>query len=301
MLKTNGQQTLLPESTRAGRKSRTFRYEISSFDRNFKNEETHAFRWRFPNSIREVTEVSLVGGVIPEPIVNIAAENTQKQQYSYNKFTLLFGGVQYIIIIPVGFYTPTTLAAALQVALISATATAGWTVSDPATSLTGFTTIASPAAAEFSLLFGTGSFVDQIDIITGAILKINSPALQLGFSPATDFSSLGGSITSPNSVDSFVTSSRIYIYFNYDTSQDLIAYDRGLGRAQPSAIIYFDAVNNNRKYLNQESYSPLIVAKPAPISRIQTLDILFTDFFGNPVNFGGREVNLVLEITILEA
>ena len=60
-------------------------------------------------------------------------------------------------------------------------------------------------------------------------------------------------------------------------------------------------MTNNRKYLNKETYSPLIVAKPAPIARIQTLDVVFTDFFGNPVNFGGREVSFTLEITILEA
>lgn len=300
MLQTNGQLTLLPESTRAGRKSRTFRYEISSFDRNFQNELTNAFRWHFPNPIREVTEVSIVGGAIPQPVANIDAANTQKQQYSYNKFTLLLGGVQYTITIPVGFYTPTTLAAALQAALISATV-GGWTVTDPAISITGSTTITAPAAAAFSLLFSTGAFVDQIDATTGAILKMNSPALQLGFLPSTDYSSIGGSIISPNSVDPFITTNRIYLYLNYETSQDLIAYDRGLGRAQPSAIIYFDELNNNRKYLNKETYSPLIVAKPAPISRIQTLDVVFADFFGNPVNFGGREVNLTLEITILEA
>ncbi len=301
MLQTGGQQTLLPESTRAARKSRTFRYEISSFDRNFQTELTHAFRWRFPNPIREVTEVSVVGGAIPQPVANIASANTQRQQYSYNKFTLLYSGTQYTITIPVGFYTPTTLAAAVKTAIDAAT-TATWTVTDPAASITGSFTITAPASAAFSLLFGTGSYVDQIDPTTGAVLKMNSPALQLGFLPATDYSTAGpGGITSPNSVDPYVTTNRIYMYLNYETTQDLIAYDRGLGRAQPSAIIYFDAINNNRKYLNKETYSPLIVAKPAPISRIQTLDVVFTDFFGNPVNFGGREVNLALEITILEA
>jgi hypothetical protein len=300
MLKTGGQLILLPESTRSGRKSRTFRYEISSFDRNFQNELVHAFRWRFPNAIREVTEISLVGGAIPQPVANISSANTQRQQYSYNKFTLVYSGTQYTVTIPVGFYTPTTLAAALKTAL-DAAAGGAWTVSDPAASVTGAMTITPPAANPFSLLFGTGSYVDQMDPTTGAILKMNSPALQLGFLPSTDYSSTGAAITSPNSVDPYVTTNRIYMYLNYDTTQDLIAYDRGLGRAQPSAIIYFDAVNNNRKYLNKETYSPLIVAKPAPISRIQTLDIVFTDFFGNPVNFGGREVNIALEITILEA
>jgi hypothetical protein len=299
-MQTGGQHVLLPESTRKGRKSRTFRYELSSFDRNFTNELTHAYRWRFPNPIREVTELSLVGGTVPLPVANISYANTQRQNYGYNRFTLLYNSNQYTVTIPVGFYTPTTLAAALKTALDAATGGA-WTVTDPAASVTGSTTITPPAVNPYSLLFGTGTYVDQIDPTTGAVLKINSPALQLGFLPATNYSSSGGPITSPNSVDPYVTTNRIYMFLNYETSQDLIAYDRGLGRAQPTAIIYFDEVTNNRKYLNKDTYSPLIVAKPAPIARIQTLDVVFTDFFGNPVNFGGREVSLALEITVLEA
>ena len=299
-MQTGGQQVLLPDATRKARKSRTFRYELSSFDRNFSNELTHAYRWRFPNPIREVTELSLVGGTVPLPVANISFANTQRQQYGYNKFTLIYNSVQYAVTIPVGFYTPTTLAAALKTALDTATGGA-WTVTDPAASLTGSITITPPAVNPFSLLFGTGTYVDQIDPATGAVLKIHSPALQLGFLPATDYSSSGSPITGPNSVDPYITTNRIYMYLNYETSQDLVAYDRGLGRAQPTAIIYFDEVNNSRKYLNKETYSPLIVAKPAPIARIQTLDVVFTDFFGNPVNFGGREVSLALEITILEA
>jgi hypothetical protein len=299
-MQTGGQLVLLPDSTRKDRKSRTFRYELSSFDRNFSNELTHAYRWRFPNPIREVVELSLVGGTVPLPVTNISFANTQRQQYGYNSFTLMYNSIKYTVTIRVGFYTPTTLAAALKTALDAATGGA-WTVTDPAASVTGSTTITPPAANPWSLLFGTGAYVDQIDPATGAILKIHSPALQLGFLPATDYSSTGAAITGPNSVDPYVTTNRIFMYLNYETSQDLIAYDRGLGRAQPSAIIYFDEVLNNRKYLNKETYSPLIVAKPAPIARIQTLDVVFTDFFGNPVNFGGREVSLALEITILEA
>lgn len=300
MLQTGGQQTLLPESTRAARKSRTFRYEISSFDRNMSREVPNIFRWRFPNPIREVTEVSLVGGTVPQPATNVNFGRTQTTNFGYNQFTLLFGGTQYTITIPVGNYTPTTLAAALQLAL-NGIGVGAWTVTDPAASITGSTTISEGGGGAFSLLFGTGSYVDQIDATTGAVLKMNSPAMLLGFQPATDYSSTAAAITSPGAVDPYITTNRIYMYLNYETTQDLIAYDRGLGRAQPSAIIYFDAVNNNRKYLNKETYSPLIVAKPAPISRIQTLDIVFTDFFGNPVNFAGREVSVALEITILEA
>ena len=62
-----------------------------------------------------------------------------------------------------------------------------------------------------------------------------------------------------------------------------------------------DTAANDRKYLNKDTYTPLIVAKPAPIARINVLQISFEDFFGNPVDFGGREVSLAIEIVTLEA
>lgn len=296
-MQTGGQQVLLPDSTRKGRKPRTFRIELSSYDRNQVTETPNAFRWRFPNAIREVTEISLVGGTVPQPVTNINAVNTQRSNFSYNTFTLSYGGITIPITIPVGNYTPISLAAALQIVLATATSGACTVAVLP---LTNQLRITCPGP--FSLLFGAGGgYVDQIDPATGAVLKMNSPALILGFLPATNYSSSGATLIGPNAVDVNITTNRIYMFLNYDTTQDLIAYDRGLGRPQPTAIIYFDAVANDRKYLNKETYSPLIVAKPAPIARIQTLDIVFNDFFGNPVNFGGREVSIALEITILEA
>jgi hypothetical protein len=296
-MQTGGQQVLLPESTRKGRKSRTFRYELSSLDRNLSNETPNTFRWRFPNPIREITEISLVGGTVPVPVTNLSAANTQRGNFSNNRFTLSYGGINIPVTIPVGSYTQISLASALQTALATAT---GGVCTVAILPLTNQLSITCPGP--FSLLFGAGgSYIDQIDPTTGAVLKMNSPALTLGFLPATNYSSTGTTIISPNAMDVTLTTNRIYMYLNYETSQDLIAYDRGLGRPQPTAIIYFDQVANDRKYLNKETYSPLIVAKPAPIARIQTLDITFTDFFGNPVNFGGREVSIALEITILEA
>ena len=108
-------------------------------------------------------------------------------------------------------------------------------------------------------------------------------------------------IQAGNAMDVYSLTNRVYLYLNYETTQDLIAYNRGIGRKEPSAIIYMDEIHNDRKFLNKDTYTPLIVAKPAPIARINTLYVNFEDFFGNPVNFGNREVSLVLEITILEA
>ena len=295
---SQGQNTLLPEATRSNRKPRTLRYEISSYDRNLTTEGTSAFRWRFPNAIRDVYEVSLVGGTIPQPTTNISSLSTQAYNYSYNKFTFRVSGSNYTITIPNGQYTAASMAAALQVQL-NAVGTGTYTCG--VNPLTGALTITEGSGPlNFSLLFGTGSYVDTVDMMTKAVLKMNSPALLFGFLPATDYTSIAGVLASPNSMDMNLLVNRIYVYFNYDTTQDLVAYNRGLGRREPTAIIYMDDIANDRKYLNKDTYTPLMVFKPAPLARINMLNVTFEDFFGNPVDFGGREVSLVLEIVSLE-
>jgi len=297
---SQGQNALLPDSTRANRKPRTLRYEISSYDRNFATETTSRFRWRLPNAIREVCEVSLVGGSVPVPVTNVFSQSSQTANYSYNKFTLAVSTNRYTITIPNGSYTASSLASALQTQLNGAGT--GLTFTCAVNPLTGGLTITeSSGPTDFTFLFGSGGYVDQVDPSTGAVLQMRSPALLFGFLPGIDVISVGGVLTSSNSMDVNMLTNRIYVYFNYDTSQDLVAFSRGLGRREPSAIIYMDTAANDRKYLNKDTYTPLIVAKPAPIARINVLQISFEDFFGNPVDFGGREVSLAIEIVTLEA
>ncbi len=295
---SQGQNQLLPPSTKANRKPRILRFDISSFDRNIATETTNAFRWRFPNALRDITEMSLVGGVVPVPVTNMFAQSNQKYNYSYNKFTARIGATSYVITIPPGNYTNASFAAALKTQLDAATGGA-ITFTVGINSLTGVLDITA-SAGTFALLFGTGAYVDRIDAMTGAILKANSPAVMMGFAPATDYASTGTALSSPNAVDMALINSRIYLYLNYDTTQDMISFGRGLGRREPSAIIYMDATQNDRKYINKETYSPLIVQKPAPLARVNALEIRFEDMFGNPIDFGNKEVNLALELTVLE-
>ncbi len=295
---SQGQNSLLPEATRSNRKPRTLRYEVSSYDRNLTTEGTNAFRWRFPNAIRDICEVSLVGGTIPQPVTNVNSISSQAYNYSYNKFTFRISGSNYTITIPNGQYTAATLAAALQTQL---NALGVGTFTCAVNPLNGRLTITEGAGpTDFSLLLGTGSYVDTIDTMTKAVLKMNSPALLFGFLPATDYTSTAGVLSSPNSMDVNLLVNRIYVYFNYDTTQDLVAYNRGLGRREPSAIIYMDSITNDRKYLNKDTYTPIMVFKPAPLARINMLNVTFEDFFGNPIDFGGRELSLALEIVSLE-
>ncbi len=295
---SQGQNALLPESTKLKRVPRTLRYEISSYDRNFATESTSRFRWRFPNGIREVCEISVVGGSVPFPVTNISSQSTQSSNYNYNKFTISIGGTLYNVTIPSGSYSASSLASALQTALNALPSAVTFScVVNPLNSRLSITV----SAGNFSLLFGSGTYVDQIDPTTGAILKMGSPALLFGFLPGLDITSTGGTLTAPNAIDPNMLTNRIYVYFNYDTSQDLVAYSRGLGRREPTGIIYMDELLNDRKYLNKETFVPLIVSKPAPIARINVLYVSFEDFFGNPVDFGGREVSITIEIVTLEA
>lgn len=296
---TQGQNQLLPEATRANRRPRTLRYDISSLDRNFRTETSNKFRWRLPNPIREVCELSIVAGSIPIPAYNIWEESSQTENFSYNKFTLLYGGVRYTIIIPPNFYnSAAALSSILQLQLDSIVGPGIFGLTVPATGQFIFT-----APNPFSLLFGTGDYVDQIDPVTKAVIKANSPAMMLGFLPATDYSSTGtpATVMSPNAGDVSLLINRIYVYINYDSTQDLVSFDRGIGRRQPTGILYYDYGNLcDRFTLNKDTYQPIIKFRPVPIARIAAFDIRFEDVFGRPINFLGREVSLVIECVSLE-
>jgi hypothetical protein len=129
---------------------------------------------------------------------------------------------------------------------------------------------------------------------------INSPAKLFGFR-FNDYSDSGtGSITGPNVVDLDFLYTRIYLYINNDNTQDLNTIERSVGRQQPHAIIYFDQVKNNYKFLNKETFEPLYSAFPAPIARVNNLDISMRDEFDRIVDFNGRDFTILLEVTYLD-
>ncbi len=294
---SQGQNQLLPEATRANRRPRTLRYDISSLDRNFQTETSNKFRWRLPNPIREVCELSIVAGSIPIPALNIYEQSSQTENFSYNKFTVLYNGTRYNIRITPNYYNiVTALANEIETQLNTVIGPGTFSVTVSANNNLIFS-----ASNPFSLLFGTGSYVDQIDPMTKAVIKANSPAMIMGFLPATDYSSTMNQIISPNAVDLYLLINRIYVYINYDSTQDLVSFDRGIGRRQPTGILYYDYSNiSDRFNLNKDTYQPIIKFRPTPIARIATFDIRFEDVFGRPISFLGRETSLVIECVSLE-
>lgn len=293
MMRSSGQDILLPEKAKR-KTSRSLFFEVHSTDRDRRIYKTsNEFRWRFPVPIKEVQQLRIIGGSIPRPLYNI--------DVPYNSFTIDIGGTRTTITLTPGSYDETALATeiAAKINLIASHPNI-FTVSISST--TGhFILTRTVGSASFSLLFETGLYRDLIDASTGGLLEPNSPASLLGFQPAVDVSDAGtGRIISPFAVQLRDRVSRIYLYLNYESTQDLTAISRGLGRKEPSLIIYMDQGDAYMKFLNKETYDLFVLSAPAPISRISTLDISFRDEFYRPINFNGREVTLLFEATAFD-
>ena len=287
------------------RTSRTIRMEINSIDRDYsKFPLSSDFVWDLPFPIKEVREVRVIGGTIPIPFLNIDTP--------WNQFTFEEGSTKYTITIPPGYYTITTLTSTLTTLLNSSGVSNIYSVSQNSSS--GKITITATSGTDtFYVLFGTGSFTDNIDYKTKCILEINSPARLFGFG-WSDYTSSGGIITAPRAPNLWYCLERSYLYFNFDSSQDLRSIFRGSGRKEPSAIIYNDELNTYNfsqgnpslplipltKYLNKETFDTSIVPAPASLSRIRSFNISLRDMFYNLINTQGREISLLLELVIID-
>ena len=289
--KSSGQQVTIAYPKRSERREVTQLIEINSRDRNlvqFPN--ASEFRWRLYRPLKDIVKIQIAGGTIPGCLYNL---NT-----GWNQFTFQEGTTKWNVTIPPGRYTYETLCTALAATLNSLSgATNTYTVSINAT--TGvFTLTRASGAASFAFLFVTGDHVDFYDQ-NNTLQKINTPAKLFGFGRA-DYSNSGATITAPNVVDLEFLLNRCYIYINHDNTQDLNTVERSVGRQQPHAIVYFDELRNNYKFLNKETFEPLYTAWPAAISRIATLDISIRDEFDRCVDFNGRDFTLLLEVVVLD-
>jgi len=287
------------------RSSRTIRMEINSIDRDYsKNPYSSNFVWTLPYPIKELREVRLIGGTVPVPYLNIDS--------NWNQFTFQEDTIQYTITIPVGYYTIITLMSKLSDLLNTAVGVPGrYTVSQ---NITGQLVITSDRDnIPFSLLFSSGVFVDTFETLPNSFLNIGCPARLLGFGNL-DYSSSAGVITSTNLPNLWYCLERSYLYFNFDSTQDLRNVLRGSGRKEPSAIIYNDELNSFNlsqvntnlapiplvKYLNKETFDTSIVSSPASLSRIRTFEISLRDMFYNLINTQGREMSLLLEMVVVD-
>lgn len=291
-VQSSGQQVTIAYPKRNERRETSILIEINSRDRNLVQYPTPSeFRFRLYRPFKDVVKIQIAGGTVPGCLYNL---NT-----GWNQFTFLEGSTRWNVTIPPGRYTYETICsklASILNTLSGVTNTYAITI-DATTGV--FTLTRTAGAASFGFLFLTGDFVDFYDQ-NNTLQKINSPAKLLGFGRADYVSGTGSTITAPNVVDLEFILNRAYVYINHDNTQDLNTIERSVGRQQPHAIIYFDELRNNYKFLNKDTFQPLYSAYPAPISRIATFEIALRDEFDRCIDLNGRDFTLLLEIVYLD-
>ena len=288
---SSGQQVTIAYPKRSERREATVLLEVNSRDRNLvQYPNASEFRWRLFRPLKDIVKIQIAGGTLPGCLYNINKE--------WNKFTFQENTQKWNVTIPPGRYTYETVCTIFANALNALPGvTNNYVVSIDTTS--GLFRLQRVAGvATFALLFRTGDFTDFYDQ-ANTLQKINTPAKLLGFG-REDYVNVGPNIFSPFVVDLDFLLNRCYIYINHDNTQDLNTIERSVGRQQPHAIVYFDELRNNYKFLNKETFEPLYSSYPAPISRIATLEISIRDEFDRCVDFNGRDFTLLLEVVVLD-
>lgn len=290
-VQSSGQQVTIAYPKRNERREVVLLIEINSRDRNLiQYPNASEFRFRLYRPLKDVVKIQIAGGTVPGCLYNM---NT-----GWNQFTFQEGSTRWNVTIPPGRYTYETLCtklASVLNTLLGITNTYNISI-DGTTGV--FQLQRTAGSATFAFLFLTGDYVDFYDQ-NNTLQKINTPAKLLGFGRA-DYTSTGSTITAPFVVDLEFLLNRAYVYINHDNTQDLNTIERSVGRQQPHAIVYFDELRNNYKFLNKETFEPLYSSYPAPISRIATIDIALRDEFDRCVDFNGRDFTLLLEIVYLD-
>jgi hypothetical protein len=288
---SSGQQVTIAYPKRNERREVTVLLEINSRDRNIvQYPKPSEFRFRLFRPLKDIVKIQIAGGTVPGCLYNI---NTGWNQFTFQETTKKWN-----VTIPPGRYTYETLCVKLASLLNSlAGATNTYSVNIDAT--TGILNLQRlTGAANFAFLFLTGDHVDFYDQ-NNTLQKINTPAKFFGFGQA-DYTNSGATLTAPNIVDLEFILNRAYVYINHDNTQDLNTIERSVGRQQPHAIIYFDELRNNYKFLNKETFEPLYSSYPAPISRIATFEISLRDEFDRCIDLNGRDFTLLLEVVYLD-
>ena len=279
----------MKERPLSSRKSKTIMLELNSRDRNYLNLiKSNPFQYNLPSPIKDIRSIELIGGTIPARTNNVNTSN--------NRFTFMESGVRRIIIIPPGYYTQDALLESIG-SLLSEGSFSRYVIR--ASSIGKLIVMQERFAQPFSILFFSTGTPDILDPTNGALLEMKTPAFLLGFD-MSDYHSINGIIISPNAIDLNTTSTRLYLYMNFQNSLDLSCISRGAGRRPPFAIIYLDKDTNGYKFLNKETFSPISYSLPQPIGRLTTIQVEFRDEFYQLVDFNGKDFSLLLECSVLE-
>jgi hypothetical protein len=289
---TSGQEILLSEAPRRGRKERRVIVAVNSGDRNLTaNYNPNNFKCVFKRPLKDIVSVELIGGCIPADLYNVTEE--------WNKFIFTESIRRYTIALTPGQYTADALAAELQAQLNAASSLNKYSVTfNPVTKKLEMRLISGWEI--FSLLFQTGApYTDEINSYTGALERIVTPAKLLGFA-MWDYTSMNGVLISPNRMDPDYCIKRAYIHINADNSMELNRIESGGGRHDCYHIVYMDNTKDGYYHFNKDVYAPVYYSSPAPISRMSFITISIRDEYYRLLDLGGHDFTLVFEITTLE-
>ncbi len=278
--------------------------EVNSQDRNFSMfPEANTFQWNFPVPLKDVVRIDIVEGSLPVPMYNI--------DKGWNQFIFIEDGTRRTVTLTPGQYTLSALLSELQTQLTSGLNIYSVTIPDPQLGKIRITHTSSTVSS-FGFLFGTGQFGDEFDLPMPdsavnrndrfGLVSVNNPGRILGFNSKDAFSNPSGQIDAPFPPDLDSMLRRIYLYLNFDATMDLTSIKRGLGRKEPSGIFYCDDSSppGSIKYLSKDVWNNSIYPGPAPISRIRSLQVSLRDQYYRLLNLNGRDMTLLLEITMYE-
>jgi len=293
----SGQALLMPNRAPSTRKSYTVLVEANSRDRNYTQQQqtSNPLKFVLARPLKDVRSIEIISGTIPARPQNV-------NQYN-NKFTFQEGTQSWTVVIPPDYYTSSGLLTALSSAINTLPNIQNkYTFTSHTSSgklLIITTSFGTPPPPQFGFLFGSGAYVDDIDRMTGFFTHMNTLAYMLGFD-SSDYISFDTSLISPYPMDVNTAITRLYLYINFENTQDLGCIERGAGRRTPFAIIYLDQETNGYKFLNKETLTTANYSLPQPYSRLQSLSIEFRDEFYRLINFNGKDFSLLLQMTLLE-
>lgn len=287
----------MPNRHPSTRNPYTVLVEVNSRDRNFNNQiESNPLRFQFARPLKDIRSVELISGTIPAFPHCLNSQN--------NKFTFQEDYRTWTVTLPIGSFMSSTLLIILSDALNALPGVQNiYLVDYNMCTRPGHLYIkaANPITVlDYAFLFGSGQYQDNIDRSDGYMLRMNTPALIYGFDISDYYSDADGNLVSPYPIDPVTALTRLYLFIDFDNSQNLGCIERGSGRRSPFAIIYLDENSDGYKFLNKDTLTPASYSLPQPYARLQALNIEFRDEFYRLVNFNGKEFTLLLQLTLLE-
>jgi hypothetical protein len=297
--KSSGQHVLLPLHTQKNRVSRLTTICVNSRERNVgTNPNPNQFRWRLKRDLKNIQSIRLIGGTLPGDFYNI---NT-----GWNKFTFLENSIKYTVTLNPGKYDGSSAATELKRALNASGVANVYDVTFSSTT-SKLTIRRSSGIYGFSLLFGTGLYLDTFDdyagtvdsLTNGYLNSIGCPARMLGF-VSMDYSDTSGTLTAPNPIDNAWFLNKIYLHLNVNTSVELNRIEIARGPHDPYTIILLDDVKNGIKFLNKETDYPELEFLPAPLARLSLLEVSLRDEFYQLLDTQNKEFILIFEISYLD-